>query len=670
MERNERIKEKKIFTILIIASFLVGSFFLIIIQYISSNYTKALIQENDYLVKENFQQFSNKKPGTTKSKITARTTDNDTTFLVTFEDRTNKQFQKGKNIDKPVSLQNLQKNKISGRTSFNAGLTGNYFNIVMIFILGIGAVLCWFIIWQFKQMNILIIKLDSAEKKALDSLIIKENFLANMSHEIRTPLNSILGFTKIIQRRNTSPDISEFAGAIGHAGENLLRIVNDVLDLSKREAGMLQITRSPFNVREFMRLIHALFNEQANEKELFLTIDIDEEVPDFLLGDATRLTQILANLIGNAIKFSSQGEITVTVTSESTALNQALLKFKVTDEGIGIDSEKLDLIFERFRQAEESISRKYGGTGLGLSIVKNLILLQNGTISVNSEPGVGTEIAFEIPYEIVTDISASLFNITTGSVINAINTTTHLLVVDDNVMNQTFMKQLLSDWNMSFTIASNGLEAIDLLQHKHFDIVLMDIQMPQMDGYTATQYIRETLGLKIPIIAMTARAMKGEKEECLKHGMDGYISKPINDTELFEIISGYMVAATTKKESVATTDESKYTYIDLTYIKEISNGSISYEKVVTRQFIDTIPNAMNDMITAFSNNDFKEINRIAHHMQTSMAIMGLAVKYTGLLEILEFAGPDKNDLSDVIEKLGIICEKAVTEARDFYTSLK
>lgn len=670
MERTESIKDKKTFTILIIVSFLVGSFFLIIIQYISSNYTESLKQENDYLVNENFQQFSKHKKNATRSKIAARTTGGDTIFLVTFEDRTNKQFQRGKNIDRAVSLQNLQKNPISSRTSFNAGLTGSYFNIVMIFIISIGAVLCWFIIWQFKQLNILIIKLDLAEKKAHESLIIKENFLANMSHEIRTPLNSILGFTKIIQRRSVSPDIAEFAGAIGHAGENLLRIVNDVLDLSKIEAGMLQIIKTPYNIREFMHFIQSLFNERANEKGLALAIAIDEEVPDFLLGDATRLTQILANLIGNAIKFSSQGEIRIVVSSVAIGQEKVILNFKVTDQGIGIDAEKLDLIFERFRQAEESISRKYGGTGLGLSIVKNLIHLQHGTINVNSEPGIGTEISFEIPYEILSDVPAHFANTTASSVVSAINTCFSLLVVDDNIMNQTYISQLLNDWNIPFTIASNGIEAIDLLQHKHFDIILMDIQMPQMDGYTATQYIRENLKLKIPIIAMTARAMQGEKERCISQGMDGYLSKPINDTELFEILSGYMAAVPVKKGAIATAITSKYTYINLAYIKEISNGSTAYEKVVTRQFIDTVPYAVNDIIAAFNNQDFKEINHIAHNMQTSMAIMGLTKKCAILLDVLEFADADNHDIAGVIDKLAIICENAVAEARFFYASLE
>jgi CheY-like chemotaxis protein len=190
-----------------------------------------------------------------------------------------------------------------------------------------------------------------------------------------------------------------------------------------------------------------------------------------------------------------------------------------------------------------------------------------------------------------------------------------------------------------------------------------------MDGYAATQYIREKLGLKIPIIAMTARALQGEKEKCINNGMDGYISKPINDTELFEILSGYMAISPGKKDNIPTTVTSKYIYINLAYIKEISNGSIAYEKVVTGQFIESIPPALSNMMTAYQNKDFKEINSIAHHMQTSIAIMGLLSKCGSLLDILEFAGPNDDDIASVIDRLVTICENAVAEARDFHSSL-
>jgi CheY-like chemotaxis protein len=489
-----------------------------------------------------------------------------------------------------------------------------------------------------------------------------------MSHEIRTPLNSILGFTKIIQRRNVSPDISEFAGAIGHAGENLLRIVNDVLDLSKMEAGMLQIVKMPFSLRNLIHGVEALFQESINEKQLSFTVVIDAEVPDMINGDATRLTQILVNLIGNAVKFSDHGEISLAIVAEKIQNFELLLKFTVGDQGIGINSEKLDIIFERFRQAEDSITRQYGGTGLGLSIVRSLIHLQNGTLEINSQPKIGTEICFTLPYETADEIPPANVKANENQ-IDFKKNPIHLLVVEDNMMNQSLMKQLLLDWGIAFSIAADGVQAIELLEHKNFDLILMDLQMPRMDGYATTRHIRENLQLQIPVVAMTARVIEGEQQKCLDFGMDYYISKPINDAVLLSILAAFTPAGVESQQRTLPVILPQYNYIDLTYIKSVSNGNTQYEKSVTGQFLEMVPNLLEAIQLAYTNGNFKEICKIAHNMQTSFAIMGVPPRHSNALDILENPDIQDEDISGALQVLANVCTCAMKDAADFYNTL-
>ncbi|HEV3249471.1 MAG TPA: ATP-binding protein, partial [Puia sp.] len=272
--------------------------------------------------------------------------------------------------------------------------------ILIVVVLMSGALIFWYIISRIRKQNHLIHELDVSEKKLREVSMIKENFMANMSHEIRTPMNAILGFTNLLSTRNQDPDLTEFVESIRKSGENLLTLVNDILDLSKIEAGMMRIESAPFSVRGLIHSIQIMFTEKMNEKGLQFHATIDDSIPDTVSGDATRLTQILVNMIGNAVKFTATGSLRVAVNNEGLAGNQIRLGFVVQDTGIGIAKEKLSGIFERFRQAEDSITRKYGGSGLGLSIAKDLVLLQKGEIEVESEPGKGTKFRFTIPYEL------------------------------------------------------------------------------------------------------------------------------------------------------------------------------------------------------------------------------------------------------------------------------
>jgi len=545
----------------------------------------------------------------------------------------------------------------------------NYDIYLLILIVVSGAVIGFHIIRQFRRQHVLIKELDVAEKKASVAAQTKENFLANMSHEIRTPLSGILGFTNLLQKRPLDATSAEFVSSIQRSGENLMAIINDILDLSKIEAGMMRITPGIFSINGLVNSVETLFLERVKEKGLTLSSKVDASIPDTLNGDATRLTQILVNLLGNAIKFTGQGKINIEVYKKAQTANQVTLGFKVSDTGIGIDKGKLNEVFERFNQGEDSVTRNYGGTGLGLSIVKNLIQLQNGNIEVSSEQGTGTTFHFYIPYGIAQDQISLAAPLAADYFKNKSNLTLRVLVVDDNAINQSLMEHLLLQWNIDFDIVSNGLEAIEQLRNETYALVLMDIQMPQMDGYTAAQQIREVLKLDIPIIAMTAHAMAGEREKCLSRGMNEYISKPIKEEELFKLIANFGLQK--PKQTKITVDEkaSGFQFIDLNYMRSVSGGDTAFEKTVTRQFIDNIPNHLQQLKSAYLNSDFATVKLRAHDFKTSIAMLGLLNLLEEKLELLEtVAEPDANTAL-VIQELERILMSATAEAKLFLKQL-
>lgn len=384
---------------------------------------------------------------------------------------------------------------------------------------------------------------SEAKEKAEESTKLKEAFLANMSHEIRTPMNAIIGFSDILFKGKLEAKEKEYVRTIKSAGENLLTIINDILDISKIEAGMMTFEEHIFSVKEIFKSLNVMLMGKAKEKNLDLLFSYDDDVPDNLLGDPTRLTQIIINLTGNAIKFTQKGNVKVYAKihkndSEVTDNNKdgnITLEFLITDTGIGISPDKLEHIFERFRQAESHTTRKYGGTGLGLSIAKQLVELQGGTLSVKSELKSGSTFSFCIPYKKSTETMHLVEN--TGKKYNMVEMSKlNILLVEDNQLNVILIKSLFSESKLNLQVAENGSVGIERLKENKFDIVLMDMEMPVMNGYEAAGIIRQELKNNIPIIAMTANAMAGEKERCLSLGMNDYISKPINANLLFEKI--------------------------------------------------------------------------------------------------------------------------------------
>ncbi len=545
--------------------------------------------------------------------------------------------------------------------------------LIALVLMSAGA-LFWYIINTIRRQIILINDLNISEKKEKKAAQVKENFMANMSHEIRTPLNAILGFTNLLQRKKLDVETKEYLQTIDKSGENLLNIINDILDFSKIEAGMMRIETAPFSIRTLLQSVETIFKIKVKEKHLQLYISVDESLPDMLEGDATRLTQILVNLIGNSLKFTQQGNITVHVSNAGKKNDDIITSIVVKDTGIGIEKEKINVVFERFEQADDAITRKFGGTGLGLSIVKDLVLLQHGTILAESEPGKGTSIHITIPYKIALD--GLINNIEDRSNISnfAYFKNSRILVAEDNEINQSLIKHLFEEWQIEFDLVTTGKQVLEMLTlyPQKYSLILMDIQMPEMDGYTATQEIRNELKLTIPIIATTAHALAGEREKCFGYGMNEYISKPIKDTHLFGLISQFIqtnkVIDKLKGKSLKPINN-VYKFIDLGYMKDVSAGNIEYEKTVTRQFIEVISLDLIDIEKAWKNNDVTILRQLVHNIKTTVSVMGLNEKLDPYLIAMEYDDLTEQSFQEHISAITFICNEALKEAKAFYGSL-
>ena len=373
-----------------------------------------------------------------------------------------------------------------------------------------------------------------AKVRAEQSEKFKEKFLANMSHEIRTPMNAGPGMANLVLETPLTDKQKSYVSGIKKSSENLLVILNDILDLSKLEAGKMQLEKLPFNLREQVNHVMDIMRFKADEKDLLFTLEIADDIPLVIIGDAVRLTEILLNLLGNAIKFTQKGSVGLSVSSRLSADGtQSDLQFSIKDTGIGISQEQQQKIFESFVQGDSEISRKYGGTGLGLAISKTLIELQGGTIHVKSEPHKASEFIFNIPYAVGSETDIVKAEPKTGRDYSAL-AKLKILIVEDNDFNQVVIKDTLENLAPGITtaIAANGKIAVEMVQRSYYDLILMDVHMPEMDGYEATRIIRNELKMNIPIVALTASVIRGDLDKCIKAGMNGYIPKPFKHTEL------------------------------------------------------------------------------------------------------------------------------------------
>jgi PAS domain S-box-containing protein len=490
-------------------------------------------------------------------------------------------------------------------------------------------------------------ELVGAKQLAEESLLLKETFLANMSHEIRTPMNAILGFTDLLLNEPIREKERDYVQTIRNAGESLLRIINDILDLSKIEANMMEFEAQPLNIPDTLRSLQTMMLPKAEEKRLELFFSCDARLSRTLIGDPTRLTQIIINLVGNAIKFTRKGNVSVDARVIDEDTDNCMVRFTVTDTGIGIPKDKLDTIFERFRQAEAYTSRSYGGTGLGLSIARQLVELQGGEMDISSEEGKGSVFSFILKFEkpaetALNKIGSEKMEIDYDRIRNL-----HILLAEDNPINVKLIRNIFDQYAIRIDVAENGQEVLSLIGRKQYNLILMDMDMPVLNGYETTRIIRKEYRLDVPIFAMTAHAMAGEQEKCIQMGMNDFISKPLNSSELFEKIQ-HIAIQVNEQQTPGENGSFKPMYrpeenipedgqIDLTYLYELSSGNRDFEKEMLTLFIKQVPEELLELQRAYHQKEHLTVKNTAHRMKSSLPLVGIDYMLK-LLAQLEEAG--------------------------------
>ncbi len=482
-----------------------------------------------------------------------------------------------------------------------------------------------------KQLEIDLIE---AREQAEESTRSKEVFLANMSHEIRTPMNAILGMTHQLAKTNLNSSQHFYLDTINSASENLLVIINDILDLSKIEAGKLNLENIGFEAKAVISRAMQVMRHKAEEKGLSITNSrCDPGISPVLMGDPYRLNQVMLNLISNAIKFTEKGSVDLSCTViKDTPTFQTIL-IEVKDTGIGMNELFVNSLFEKFSQEDVSVTRQYGGTGLGMSICKDLIDLMGGKIIVKSKKGEGTSVIFKVQFSKgkPEDLpSRELLYINKDMLSNK-----RILVVDDNNMNRLVAKTILHNFGAITIEAINGREAIDYLKQFEADLVLMDIQMPVMGGLEATRIIREEISVSLPVIALTANALKGDNEKCIEGGMNAYLSKPFKEEDLLQIVSiwlgeGGNALMVARPRATKLTAEKLY---DLSAIRTISRGNEGFVVKMVNMFIDQTPGQVAEMQARCHHSDFKGMAAIAHKIKPSIDNMGIVSLKAPIREI-------------------------------------
>ena len=485
----------------------------------------------------------------------------------------------------------------------------------------------------------------------------KESFLAHMRHEIRTPMNGILGIASLLSKTQLEAQQRNYLQLIQESANNLLVIVNDILDLEKIVAGKLQLETIPFKIVDKIATTIQSFIYRAEEKELGLIFQNFIPADLVVKGDPYRLSQVLNNILSNALKFTETGHITIATAIRDNNEEHAIVEITISDTGIGIVRERLSTIFEPFEQADATISRKYGGTGLGLAICKNMIEMQNGELLVESEEGKGSSFIIRLPYQI--GIEAMQDNEVKQEIDYKSLGPRKVLVAEDVELNQFLARHILESWDFEVVIAGNGLEAIQQLGKEEFDCILMDVQMPEMDGIEATHRIRslpDPVKANIPIIALTANALKGDSEKYLAAGMTDYLAKPFDEERLFRVISRNLTRiapaspapaspappaeARAKTAPTTTSSDDSNTAIthknnntnmssanprlyDLTMVQSVSGGDEGFIRKMVALFIETVPQNMQDLKNALEATNWEQVGKTAHKLKSTIDSMGI-----------------------------------------------
>ncbi|REK06951.1 MAG: response regulator [Bacteroidetes bacterium] len=484
---------------------------------------------------------------------------------------------------------------------------------------------------------------------------LKEQFLANVSHEIRTPMNGILGMAELLSRTHPTNEQSEFIDAIRISANNLMVIINDILDFSKINAGKIEFTESAFNLREHVKGIVQILRVKAEEKKIQLGCTIDYNISENICGDPIRLNQILTNLLGNAVKFTEKGKVNLDIRLTEVNEKSVSLRFKVSDTGIGIPSDKLSSIFDSFEQAGNN-KRRYEGTGLGLTIVKQLVELQGGKISVRSKVNEGSEFIVDMEFRIAENATVK-----TESASKLESSPEHgnyrILIVEDNRVNQLLVKNMLRSFGFVNQQASeNGRTALNMLEENDFDLVLMDIQMPEMDGYEITREIRSRARKEmrnIPIIALTADASEKEKKKAREAGMNDYLVKPYSAEELYNIILKNLPESQRKINQTRAEDFRKQsTGRNLDFLEKFTGGDQELTIQLLEIIVKQVPEAIEKMDRLIPEKNWKEVHSIAHKVKSSVSIFELN-ELKKLITNIEEYSRDKIHM----EKIPLLFEK-------------
>jgi PAS domain S-box-containing protein len=498
-------------------------------------------------------------------------------------------------------------------------------------------------------------QLIEAKRDAERSTQAKDLFLANMSHEIRTPMNAILGMSKQLQKTKLDIDQQSFLQIIGCASEHLLVIINDILDLSKLEAGKTCLEEIGFNIHELLSNASKVLRLKAHEKQLTLDTWSDPAIPKILLGDPHRINQVIINLLSNAVKFTEKGKVTIACRLLTVEDDRQDLEIAVTDTGKGMEEPFLNNLFNKFSQEDESIARSYGGTGLGLSIVKQLVELMGGTVTITSKKSQGTQVTLRLSFQTgkESDLPVKDDIVMDPGALRG----KKILLVEDNDMNRLVAKTILKDYGLSITEATDGSMAVNAVKSNPFDLILMDMQMPVMDGIEATRRIRKDTN--VPIIALTANAVIGERDKCLSAGMDDYLSKPFEEEDLVRVMAKWLGVQTTAVSRTHVAPET--TEYGIGELKKIARGNETIIVGLLRAFIAETRLAITDINKAFDAGDMKRMKAAAHRIKPSLTTLYLSkeIEIVKRIETGTWKAKNRPDLKNLVDTFNVGIERII-----------